>query len=70
MIKFLDIQRITESFEPELSEAINRVVKRGWFLLGAAGERNRFLVSYIRVAKLLVFCGIQFEINIPPGDRG
>ncbi len=34
MIKFLDIQKITESFEPELSVAINRVVKRGWFLLG------------------------------------
>jgi len=34
MIKFLDIQKITESFQPELSEAIERVVKRGWFLLG------------------------------------
>lgn len=34
MIKFLDIKRITESYEPELSEAIHRVVKRGWFLLG------------------------------------
>jgi len=34
MIKFLDIQKITESFEPELSLAILRVVKRGWFLLG------------------------------------
>ena len=34
MIKFLDIQKITESFEPELSEAIQRVVRRGWFLLG------------------------------------
>ena len=34
MIKFLDIQKITKSFEPELSQAINRVVKRGWFLLG------------------------------------
>lgn len=34
MIKFLDIQRITESFEPELSQSIERVVKRGWFLLG------------------------------------
>lgn len=34
MIKFLDIQRITESFEPELSRAIQRVVKSGWFLLG------------------------------------
>ena len=34
MIKFLDIQKITESFEPELSQAISRVIKRGWFLLG------------------------------------
>jgi len=34
MIKFLDIGKITESFEPALSGAISRVVKRGWFLLG------------------------------------
>jgi len=34
MIKFLDIQKITESFESELSQAIQRVVRRGWFLLG------------------------------------
>ncbi|MFN8240005.1 MAG: DegT/DnrJ/EryC1/StrS family aminotransferase [Bacteroidales bacterium] len=34
MIHFLDIQGITKSFEPDLSEAINRVVSKGWFLLG------------------------------------
>jgi dTDP-4-amino-4,6-dideoxygalactose transaminase len=34
MVKFLDIQKITESFEPELSQAIQRVIKRGWFLMG------------------------------------
>ena len=34
MVKFLDILQITSSFEPELSLAINRVVKRGWFLQG------------------------------------
>ncbi|MBP8959665.1 MAG: DegT/DnrJ/EryC1/StrS family aminotransferase [Bacteroidales bacterium] len=34
MIKFLDIQKITDSFEPELSRAVQRVIKRGWFLLG------------------------------------
>ncbi len=34
MIKFLDIQKITDSFEPELSEAVTRVVRRGWYLLG------------------------------------
>jgi dTDP-4-amino-4,6-dideoxygalactose transaminase len=34
MIKFLDLQKITASFEPVISHAIDRVVKRGWFLLG------------------------------------
>ncbi len=34
MIKFLDIQKITESFEPELSLAVQRVIKRGWFIHG------------------------------------
>lgn len=43
MIKFLDIQRITDSFEPELSLAVQRVIKRGWFIHGeevAAFERE------------------------------
>jgi dTDP-4-amino-4,6-dideoxygalactose transaminase len=34
MIKFLDIQKITDSYQPEISQAIDRVVKKGWFLLG------------------------------------
>lgn len=34
MIKFLDIQKITISYQPLLSEAIARVVHHGWFLLG------------------------------------
>jgi dTDP-4-amino-4,6-dideoxygalactose transaminase len=34
MVKFLDIKRITTSFEPKLSQAIHEVIKRGWFLLG------------------------------------
>jgi dTDP-4-amino-4,6-dideoxygalactose transaminase len=38
MIKFLDIQAITESFEPELSSAIDRVVRRGWFVHGEEVE--------------------------------
>lgn len=38
MIKFLDIQKISESFEPELSLAVNRVIKRGWFILGEEVE--------------------------------
>jgi len=34
MIQFLDLKKITESFEPEISSAIGRVLKRGWYLLG------------------------------------
>lgn len=46
MIKFLDIQKITQSFEPELSMAIERVVKRGWFLLGE--EVHAFEADYVK----------------------
>ncbi len=34
MINFLDLKGINKSFEPELSEAIRRVVNSGWYLLG------------------------------------
>jgi len=34
MIKFLDIQKITASFEPGITSAIENVLKRGWFLHG------------------------------------
>lgn len=50
MIKFLDIQKITDSFEPELTEAVQRVVRSGWYLLGeevSAFERE--YASYIGV---------------------
>ena len=34
MIKFLDIARITETYQPELSEAVQRVVQKGWYVQG------------------------------------
>lgn len=34
MIKFLDLKVINHSYEPELSQAVQRVVKSGWYLLG------------------------------------
>jgi len=34
MIKFLDLKKINDSFEPELSQAVQRVVSSGWYLLG------------------------------------
>jgi dTDP-4-amino-4,6-dideoxygalactose transaminase len=44
MIKFLDIQKITNSYEPDLSAAVDRVIKRGWFLLGE--EMQEFEKAY------------------------
>lgn len=38
MIKFLDLQSITASFQPDLDAAIGRVVQSGWFLHGKATE--------------------------------
>lgn len=34
MIKFLDLKAINDSFEPHLSQAIQRVLDSGWYLLG------------------------------------
>lgn len=34
MITFLDIQKITSSYEPDISNAVQRVINSGWFLLG------------------------------------
>lgn len=34
MISFLDLKKINDSFEPELSNAIKRVLDSGWYLLG------------------------------------
>jgi dTDP-4-amino-4,6-dideoxygalactose transaminase len=44
MIKFLDLQKVTSSFEPELSRAIERVIRSGWFLLGE--ETSSFETEY------------------------
>lgn len=40
MINFLDLKKINTSFDPELSIAIERVIKSGWYLLGE--EVNAF----------------------------
>ncbi len=38
MIKFLDLKRINDSFEPHLSNAVKRVMDSGWYLLGREVE--------------------------------
>jgi dTDP-4-amino-4,6-dideoxygalactose transaminase len=43
-IKFLDLQKITASFEPEISQAVKRVIDSGWYLQGK--ENERFETNY------------------------
>lgn len=39
MIKYLDLQKINASFEPELSDALLRISRSGWYLHGEATAR-------------------------------
>lgn len=39
MIKFLDLQKVTEKYADEIHAAVNRVVDSGWYLQGAENER-------------------------------
>lgn len=34
MVSYLDLKRINDSFEPELSQTVDRVTRSGWYLLG------------------------------------
>ena len=38
MIKFYDLKKVNDSFEPELSAAVRRVLDSGWYLLGEEAE--------------------------------
>lgn len=46
MIKFLDLQKITQKYSSEIHEAVNRVVDSGWYLQGK--ENERFEADYAR----------------------
>lgn len=47
-IKYLDLKQINNSFEPELSDEVTRVVKGGWYLLGKENERfSRHFSEYV-----------------------
>ena len=34
LISFLDLKKINDSFESEISKAINKVLESGWYVLG------------------------------------
>lgn len=59
MIKFLDIKGITESFEPALSQEVQRVINSGWYLLGK--EVQGFEAEYA------AYCGTRHCIGVANG---
>lgn len=58
-IKYLDLQKVTQTFEPELSEAIRRVIEVGWFLYG--NETHTFEDEFAR------FCGRKYCLGVANG---
>jgi dTDP-4-amino-4,6-dideoxygalactose transaminase len=46
MIRFLDLKKINDSFEPQISAAVSRVLDSGWYLLG--DEVTAFESEYSR----------------------
>lgn len=59
MIKFLDLQAINHSFEPDLSAAVQRATASGWYLMG--NECRNFEEAYAR------YCGAPHCIGVANG---
>lgn len=59
MVPFLSLKDVNESFEPELSETIGRVIRSGWYLLGK--EVNNFEEQFAQ------YCGVKHCIGVANG---
>lgn len=59
MIKYLDLEKVNKSFEPDLSEAVEKVVKSGWYLFGK--EVNCFEKRFAE------YCGVKNCVGVGNG---
>ncbi|AHM61781.1 4-keto.6-deoxy-N-acetyl-D-hexosaminyl-(Lipid carrier) aminotransferase [Flammeovirgaceae bacterium 311] len=59
MIKFLDLQKITQKNSEEIKEAVNRVIDSGWYLLG--NEVKEFETNFSS------FCSVKHTIGVANG---
>ena len=59
MIKFLDLQKITQKYSDEIHEAVDRVVDSGWYLQGK--ENEKFEVNYAH------YIGTKYTIGCANG---
>lgn len=59
MISYLDLKKINDSFEPELSETVVRVTRSGWYLLGKEVENFE--------RKFADYCGVSHCVGTGNG---
>ena len=59
MLSFLPLDRINAAFEPQLSEAISRVLKSGWYLRGKETEKFE--------SEFAAFCEMQNCVGVANG---
>jgi len=80
-VPFLDLQRLNSSFEPELSQAIDRVVKSGWYILGPEVEQfEKEFAAYCGTeqcvgvgngldALIMIWEGLKIQGKLKEGDE-
>ena len=56
MIKFLDLQRINDTYSIEFNEVFSNVLQSGWFILGKEVEKfeNNFAA----------YCGTKYSLGV------
>ena len=59
MIPYYSLQQISNSFQPELSQAIEQVTQSGWYLQG--GENKQFEESFAD------YCGTAYCVGVGNG---
>ena len=59
MVDYLDLKRINDSFEPELSGVVDGVVRSGWYLFGE--HVRRFEQRFAR------YCGVRHCVGVGNG---
>ena len=45
MIKFLDLQKVTQKYSDEIHDAVNKVIDSGWYLQGNENENFEKIYS-------------------------
>lgn len=59
MIKFLDLQKVTEKYSAEIHEAVKRVIGSGWYLQGK--ENEKFEADYS------AYIGTKYTVGVANG---